>query len=90
MVRVAIAEDMGKEWQWSETVFHPAAHHIPWIAEHASPGPLLPRSFIDLGENKLLGIMNGREASTIIDETTILYNTFSVVSFLFTIMKMAK
>lgn len=62
-VRVATAKDMGKPWELGETVFHPAEHRIPWIAEHASPGPLLPRSFIDLGPNRLLGIMNGREAT---------------------------
>jgi hypothetical protein len=83
VVRIAITEDMGKEWQRGEIIFHPAEHHIPWIAEHASPGPLLPRSFIDVGEHTLLGIMNGREASTIIDDTTKLYGTFSVGLFIY-------
>lgn len=60
-VRVAVAEDMGKPWQYGETVFHPAQHNIPWIAEHASPGPLLPKDFLDVGESKLVGFINGRE-----------------------------
>ncbi|HEX8946908.1 MAG TPA: hypothetical protein VF829_01710 [Candidatus Paceibacterota bacterium] len=81
-VRVAIAEDMGKPWQWGETVFHPADHKIPWIAEHASPGPLMPREFIDVGEGKLLGFMNGREASLANGEETD-YRTFSVGLFIY-------
>lgn len=62
-VRVAVAEDMGKPWQYGETVFHPGQHNIPWIGEHASPGPLLPKSFLDVGVGKLLGFVNGRAAS---------------------------
>ncbi len=61
-VRVAIAHDMGKPWEYGETVFHPAEHRIPWIAGHASPGPLASKNFIDVGEGKLLGFINGREA----------------------------
>lgn len=81
-VRVAIAEDMGKPWQWGETVFHPADHKIPWIAEHASPGPLMSRAFIDVGEGKLLGFMNGREAS-VADGKTMTYHMFSVGLFIY-------
>jgi hypothetical protein len=76
-VRVAAAKDMGKPWEFGEVVFHPAEHDIPWVGEHASPGPLLPRSFIDLGENKLLGIMNGREKSERIGDK-IVYKNFTV------------
>jgi hypothetical protein len=83
-VRVAIAEDMGKPWRLGDTVFHPADHDIPWIAEHASPGPLLPRSFLDIGEGRLLGIMNGREASTFggYGKPT-LYRKFSIGLFIY-------
>jgi hypothetical protein len=62
-VRTAIAENMGKSWKFGETVFHPAEQKIPWIGGHASPGPLLSKNFIDVGEGKRLGIMNGREAN---------------------------
>lgn len=83
-VRIAVARDMGKPWQLGDVVFHPADHKIPWIAEHASPGPLFPRSFIDVGADKLLGIMNGREAGTIsaVGEP-IKYRTFSVGLFIY-------
>jgi hypothetical protein len=81
-VRVAIVEDMGKPWKFGETVFHPAEHKIPWIGGHASPGPLLPKSFIDVGENKLLGIMNGREANQKIGGK-IKYGMFSVGLFIY-------
>ena len=81
-VRVAIAKDMGMPWEYGETVFHPAEHHITWIAEHASPGPLLPRSFIDLGPDKLLGVMNGREAS-VREGDKVYYKTFSIGLFIY-------
>jgi len=61
-VRVAITEDMGKPWEYGETIFHPGKHDIPWIGEHASPGPLLSKDFLDVGEGKLAGFINGREA----------------------------
>lgn len=63
VVRTAIARDMGAPWRFGELAFHPKDHGIPWIGGHASPGPLLPREFIDLGPDRLLGIMNGREAN---------------------------
>jgi len=81
-VRVAIAHDMGKPWEWGETVFHPADHKIPWIAEHASPGPFMSQNFIDVGEGKLLGFMNGREASTV-NEKSVAYDMFSVGLFIY-------
>ncbi|HVN26108.1 MAG TPA: hypothetical protein VMT99_00435 [Candidatus Paceibacterota bacterium] len=64
VVRSAVALEMGEPWEFGDVVFHPAEHGIPWIAGHASPGPLLPRDFIDVGAGKLLGVMNGREADT--------------------------
>ncbi len=81
-VRVAIAEDMGGPWKYGNTVFHPAEHDIPWIAGHASPGPLLPKSSIDVGEGKLLGIMNGREANQNLGDK-IKYGMFSVGLFIY-------
>ncbi|MBI5139745.1 hypothetical protein HZA26_04010 [Candidatus Nomurabacteria bacterium] len=82
IVRVAIVKDMGSAWEYGEIAFHPNEHKIPWIAEHASPGPLLPKSFIDVGERKLLGIINGREASKILDGK-VKYGMFSVGLFIY-------
>lgn len=81
-VQVAIAEDMGKPWKYGKVAFHPAEHKIPWIAGHASPGPLLPKSFMNIGEGKLLGIINGREANQRIGEK-IKYGMFSVGLFIY-------
>jgi hypothetical protein len=81
-VHVAMAHDMGKDWKYGNIAFHPHTHNIPWIAGHASPGPLLPRTFIDLGPGKLLGIMNGREANTRIGTET-KYGVFSVGLFIY-------
>lgn len=81
-VRVARARDMGSAWEFGETVFHPAEHKLPWIGGHASPGPLLPKSFIDVGGNRLLGLINGREANQHIGNQ-IKYGMFSVGLFIY-------
>jgi hypothetical protein len=81
-VQIAVAEDMGMSWKYGKTVFHPAEHKIPWIAGHASPGPLFSKSFIDMGEGKLLGIINGREANKKIKDE-IKYGIFSVGLFIY-------
>ena len=81
-VRVAIAEDMGASWQFGQTVFHPAEHKIPWIGGHASPGPLFSKQFIDVGEGKALGLINGREANTYEGGKTV-YGMFSVGLFIY-------
>jgi hypothetical protein len=82
VVRTAIVRDMAQPWELGDIVFHPADHKISWIAEHASPGPLLPPSFIDIGKDKRLGIMNGREAS-VMEGANIRYRTFSVGLFIY-------
>lgn len=81
-VRVAVAEDMGKPWQFGETVFHPAKENIPWIGGHASPGPLFSKEFIDIGEGKMVGLMNGREANQKVGDE-IKYGMFSVGLFIY-------
>lgn len=82
VVRVAVAERMELPWRFGDIVFHPKEHNLPWIGGHASPGPLLPKEFIDLGGSKLLGIMNGREANRKAGEKTI-YGVFSVGLFVY-------
>ena len=72
----------GKSWKFGDTVFHPAKENIPWIAGHASPGPLFPKTFINIGESKRLGIVNGREANKIINGKT-MYGIFSVGLFIY-------
>lgn len=82
VVKVAIAENMGKQWKYGDTVFHPAEHKISWIGGHASPGPLFSKEFIDVGKNKLFGVMNGREANQKVG-SKIKYGTFSVGLFIY-------
>lgn len=65
-VRSVVARDMGKSWQAKEVVLHPYKLSqnnkvYKWIAGDASPGPLLPSTFIDIGKNLRVGIMNGCE-----------------------------
>lgn len=81
-VRIGAAESVGTPWHFGETVFHPKDHGIAWAGGHASPGPLLPRSFIDVGEGKLLGVLNGREANTK-KRGQIHYGMFSVGLFIY-------
>lgn len=81
-VRIAIATDMGSPWEFGETVFHPNEQKIPWIAGHASPGPLFSKKFIDVGKGKLLGIMNGCEANQKLG-VKITYGIFSVGLFIY-------
>lgn len=82
VVRVAISEDMGKEWKHGKIVFHPREHGLPWIAGHASPGPLFPNTFIDVGHGKRLGVINGREANQKVGDKT-KYGMFSVGLFIY-------
>lgn len=82
VVRVAIAHDMSKDWEFGDIIFHPKKENIPWIAGHASPGPLLPESFLFVGEGKRLGILNGREAN-VSREEKIHYGMFSIGLFIY-------
>lgn len=83
VIKIAIAKDMGKSWEYGETAFHPKDHGINWIGGHASPGPLLPKSFIDVGEGKILGIINGREANKKMSDGTTKYGMFSIGLFIY-------
>ncbi|MFA6353946.1 MAG: hypothetical protein WCW93_03360 [Candidatus Paceibacterota bacterium] len=82
IINVAIVKDMGKEWKFGDTVFAPREHNIPWIGGYASPGSLFPPTFINVGEGKRLGVINGREVSQKIDNK-IKYGMFSVGLFIY-------
>lgn len=82
VARLAIAEDMATPWKFGDIVFHPKEHNIPWIGGHASPGPLFSENFINIGETKRVGIMNGREANQLIGGKT-KYGIFSVGLFIY-------
>ena len=82
VVRLAMVKDMGKPWKFGKIVFHPKEHNISWIAGHASPGPLFPETFVDLGFGKRLGVINGREANQKIGTKT-KYGIFSVGLFIY-------
>lgn len=83
IIQAVITRDMGDLWEYGEIVFHPKDHNISWIGGHASPGPLLPKSFIDMGEGKMLGIINGREANQKMKDGTTRYGMFSVGLFIY-------
>ncbi len=83
IVQIAIVKDMAKDWEYGDVVFHPKDHNIFWIGGHASPGPLFSKSFIDIGEGKLVGILNGREPNKKMKDGTIKYGMFSVGLFIY-------
>lgn len=80
--RMAIAKDMGEPWTFGDFAFDPKNHDIPWIGKDASPGPMFSREFIDLGEGKRLGIINGREKDEKIGDK-VAYKIFSVGLFIY-------
>ena len=81
-IQVAKALDMEKLWKFGDIVFHPIEKNISWAGEHASPGPLFPKTFIDVGKNKLLGVMNGREKSHQ-EKDRVIYGMFSIGLFIY-------
>lgn len=82
VVRKVEAKNMSHDWEMQEVLFHPAEGGVAWAGEHASPGPLMPNSFLDVGESKLVGFMNGREASDR-SGTEVKYGKFSVGLFIY-------
>jgi hypothetical protein len=81
-IRITQAKNMSSNWEFGETIFHPKEHDIYWAGEHASPGSFFSKNFIDLGENRLLGVMNGREKSRV-SGTEVNYAMFSVGLFVY-------
>lgn len=77
-IRIAIAKDLGLPWKYGPTVLHPKNQNISWIAGHVSPGPLVPREFIDLGPGKILCLLNGRSKNTVLKGGKIKYGPFKV------------
>ena len=62
VLRTAVAPDLTGPWEYGEVALHPRDHSYDWFAGHASPGPLLPPEFVDVGESRRVGLLNGREA----------------------------
>lgn len=80
--RVAIAKNMNGPWEFGDFAFDPKDHDISWIGKDASPGPLFSKEFINLGEGKRLGIINGREKNEVIGDRVV-YKTFSIGLFIY-------
>lgn len=83
IIKTVIVKDMGKSWEYGDIVFHPAEHNIPWIGGHASPGPLFPETFINIGKGKRLGVINGREINQKQKSGEIKLGMFSVGLFIY-------
>jgi hypothetical protein len=63
VIRTATAPAMDEPWSYDDLALHPARDGAPWCSGHVSPGPILPRSFLDVGEGRCVGLLNGREAN---------------------------
>ncbi|GAB3682843.1 hypothetical protein GCM10028857_09400 [Salinarchaeum chitinilyticum] len=61
VLRSAIARGPSGPWEYGDLVFHPARDGHEWCAGHASPGPFLPSTFVDVGDGLRIGLLNGRE-----------------------------
>lgn len=73
VVQLAIGNQPGPPWELGPIVLHPVDTGIPyWCSGHASPAPLFAREFIDVGQNKCVGFLNGREPNRIEDNQTFL------------------
>lgn len=81
-VRVAIARDMGKPWEYGDTLFNPGERNMPWLGGDASPGPLLSRDFLDVGEGRRVGFINGR-ALGYVEDGIKKHGVFSVGLFIY-------
>ena len=82
VVRRAVVKEMGKPWKYEKIVFHPAKQSAKRIAKDASPGPLLPETFIDVGEGRRLGIMNGCTVGKMVKGKKV-YGTFAIGFFIY-------
>lgn len=80
-VIAAAATEMGKPWRFLRTVADPAKMKYNWIKGHMSPGPILPRDFINVN-GLLVGFLNGREETKRISGLKI-YGKFRVGLMLF-------
>lgn len=81
-LRVAIVSNLGSGWEIGDTVIHPKEVKFPWCGGHVSPGPILPKEFINPGKNKVVGILNGREANRRV-KGRIMYGVFSAGLFIY-------
>ncbi|AWB28344.1 hypothetical protein [Halococcoides cellulosivorans] len=63
VLRTATATDLGTPWRYGGVALHPDDLPHDWCAGHLSTGPLLPRSFVDLGPDRRVGLLNGRSAT---------------------------
>jgi hypothetical protein len=81
-VRVATCSDPGSGWQFGEALLIPFEQNDDWISGHVSPGPFMPREFLDVGEGKLVGFLNGRSPEDEQNGQT-LYGMFAVGLFIY-------
>jgi hypothetical protein len=77
VLRTAVAADLRGPWKYGGLQLHPGRDGYQWCNGHLSPGPFLPKSFLDVGENRVVGLLNGREESRLVDGRTV-YGEFSV------------
>lgn len=77
VLRTAIAPDLSGPWEYGDLVFHPAHDGFEWCSGHVSTGPFLPSEFVDVGENRRVGLINGREVNRVVDGQ-IRYGEFAI------------
>lgn len=81
-VRIADARGLGTPWELGETILYPKETGIRWVAGHASPGALFSKVFVDIGEGKMVGLLNGRGANRLVGGKTV-YDPFRIGLFIY-------
>lgn len=82
VVRIAASDNLDANWKFGDVVFNPLLNGFAWCAGHASPGPLFPDTFVDVGKNKRLGILNGREVD-VVRNKEVKFGIFSIGLFIY-------
>jgi hypothetical protein len=77
VLRTAVAPDLSGPWEYDGIALHPQDFDLDWCAGHVSPGPLLPQSFVDVGDDRRVGLLNGRERLEYPDDNSV-SGTFAV------------
>jgi hypothetical protein len=77
VLRTAVAPTLRGPWEYGGLELHPGEDGYDWCGGHVSPGPFLPKSFLDVGEDLVVGLLNGRQVSHLVGDRTV-YGEFSI------------
>jgi len=65
VIQTVVVKDLDKDWEFGDVIFNPLRDGYDWCRGHASPGQILPETFINVGQDRRVCILNGREADVV-------------------------